>query len=451
MPAGNLFKSTAVRLAILYIALFVTAYLLANVAAYQMVVRFLDDRLNANVMERYREITSAYTARGLAGAVQMIESHGPAIRGQETMYTLRGAAGEPIAGNTELSDVPNGFSTLRPEDQHESTSPYKLFRGTVGDYDLIVGISYDDTDQLAHIVLTSFGWATAIILVVGLTGAAILAYRTRRRIFVLSRTAHAIGHGALSTRLPVSSRMDDIDILSSEVNVALARLELSVAALKQVSTDIAHDLKTPIGRTFLILEDALQSDGASEMQQGIEAAFTELTSIAKTFDALLRIAQLESQSRTEKFTVFDLKPLVDEIYEIYDTTTSEAGYPLTLESASFACRIEGDPDLIRQLLANLLANAMRHTPTGSQIVLGLSPHSGIIRLSVSDNGPGIPRVDHERVFDRFYRVEKSRTTAGTGLGLSLVKAIADLHSARMTLFDNDPGLRIVAEFPEAKA
>lgn len=275
MPAGSLFKSTAVRLASLYIALFVIAYLLANIAAYQMVVRFLDDRLNANVMERYREITSAYAARGLQGAVQMIESHGPAIRGEETLYTLLGARGEPIAGNTDLSGVPNGFSTLRPEDQHESTSPYKLFKGPLGDNDLIVGISYDDTDQLAHIILTSFGWATAVILAVGMTGAGILAYRTRRRILALSHTAHAIGHGALAKRLPVSSRMDDIDILSSEVNVALARLELSVISLKQVSTDIAHDLKTPIGRTFLMLEDALQSDGIGEMRTGVEAALAE--------------------------------------------------------------------------------------------------------------------------------------------------------------------------------
>lgn len=450
MPAGNLFNSTAVRLAILYIALFATAYLLANIAAYQMVARSLDDRLNASVMERYREITSAYAARGLAGAVQMIESHGPAIRGQETMYTLRGAAGEPIAGNAQLSDVPNGFSTLRSEDQHESASPYKLFRGPLGDNDLIVGISYDDTDQLTHIALTSFGSATAIILVVGMAGAAMLAYRTRRRIFALSRTAHAIGHGALSNRLPVSSRMDDIDILSSEVNVALSRLELSVAALKQVSTDIAHDLKTPIGRTFLMLEDALQVDGIGEMRNGIEAALTELASIASTFDALLRIAQIESQNRIAKFAGFDLKPMVDELHEIYDATASEAGYGLTLESNTSACRIDGDPDLIRQLLANLLANAMRHTPPGSQIVLGLSRHSGLIRLSVCDNGPGIPPGEYERVFDRFYRVEKSRTTAGMGLGLSLVKAIADLHGARLTLFDNDPGLRIVTEFPAAK-
>lgn len=450
MLAGSVFKSTAVRLAIIYIALFVIAYLLANIAAYQMVVRFLDDRLNANVMERYREIASAYEGRGLLGAVQMIESHGPATTGQETIYTLRGPAAELVAGNAELANVPAGLSMLRPEDQHASTSHYKLFRGPLGEHDLTVGISYGDTDQLARIVLISFGWATAIILAVGMTGAAILAYLTRMRIFALSRIAHEIGHGELSKRLPVSSRMDDIDVLASEVNVALARLESSVAALKQVTTDVAHDLKTPIGRTFLVLEDTMRADGIEYMRGGIEIALVELKSIAITFDALLRIAQIEAGSRTANFTVFDLKPLVTDLYEIYEAIAIEAGYELSLSIRGGACIINGDPDLIRQLLANLLTNSMRHTPNGSKIALELSRGHHTISLGVSDNGTGIPREERKRVFDRFYRVEKSRTTAGSGLGLSLVKAIAELHGANTELLDNKPGLQVVTEFPEAE-
>ncbi|MDX3930295.1 MAG: HAMP domain-containing protein, partial [Shinella sp.] len=200
-----------------------------------------------------------------------------------------------------------------------------------------VGISYRDTDELARIVLISFGWATAIILAVGMTGAAILAYRTRKRIFVLSRTAHEIGHGELSKRLPVSPRMDEIDVLSSEINVALARLELSVSTLKQVTTDVAHDLKTPIGRTFLVLEDAMESDGVGDMRGGIETALVELKSIADTFDALLRIAQIEARIRTENFTVFDLKPLVTDLYEIYEAIAVEAGYELSLSIGCGAC------------------------------------------------------------------------------------------------------------------
>lgn len=450
MIAHSILKTTAFRLAIIYIALFVIVYLGANVAAYQMVVRFLDGRLNASVTERYREIYSAFENRGLGGAVQMIESHGPAVRGQETIYTLRGPSNELIAGNAELSEVPIGFSTLQPADQHESSSHYKLFRGQMGKFDLIVGINSGDTDQFSRIVLVSFGWATVMILTVGMMGAAFLAYRTRRRISALSRAAHAIGHGQLFRRLPVSSRMDDIDLLSSEVNVAIARLESSVIALKQVTTDVAHDLKTPIARTFLVLEDALQLDRASVMRVGIETALVELKSISDTFDALLRIAQIEAKSRLANFRVLDLRLLVSDLHEIYEAIAIEEGYELVLGNSDLAVWINGDPELIRQLIANLLANSMRHTPAGSKIELGLSRKRHSFCLSVSDDGPGIPSGERSRVFDRFYRLEKSRTTAGSGLGLSLVKAIAELHNAKIKLLDNEPGLQVVIEFPEAE-
>ncbi|MFJ1310872.1 HAMP domain-containing sensor histidine kinase [Agrobacterium pusense] len=412
-----------------------------------MVLRFLDDRLNSNVMERYREIAAAFDARGLSGAVQMIDSHGPAIRGQETMYTLLGPSGEVIAGNARFSGVPAGFSILLSDEQGDTASQYKLFNGSLGRNVLVVGISYGDTDELARIVLVSFGWATVIILSVGMSGAAILAYRTRRRISLLTKVAHEIGHGELSKRLPVSSLMDEIDVLSVEINVALARLEASVAALTQVTTDVAHDLKTPIARAFLVLEDVLNSEVAEEMKNGVEEALVELRSVADTFDALLRIAQIESRSRTARFSVFDLSELVYDIYEIYKPITTEAGYNLSICSEAHGCWIDGDPDLIRQLLTNLLANSMRHTPVGSQIRIQVSRHEGQILLSVADDGPGIPSEDHARVFDRFYRLEKSRTTIGSGLGLSLVKAIAELHGATAKLFDNAPGLRVLVQFP----
>ena len=447
MLAGNFFKSTAVRLATIYIGLFAAAYLVANTIAYQMVMGFLDDRLNANVMERYREISSAYGAGGINGAIEMIQSHGPAIRGEETVYTLRDPSGSSIAGNAELVNVPPGLSVQPPDDLRATTSHYKLFRGSLGDYDLTVGISYGDTDHLSGIVMTSFGWATAMIVIVGMPGAAVLAYTTRKRIFALCRTAHEIGHGELSKRLPISTRMDDIDVLSTEVNVALARLEASVLAMKQVTTDVAHDLKTPIARTFLVLDDALQLTETEEIRAGIELALSELQSIADTFDALLRIAQIEAQNRTTNFINFDLKALTFELYEAYEAIAVESGYSLSIVNDESECFILGDPALIRQLLANLLTNAMRHTPAGTTISVKVQRETDTICLTVSDNGPGIPQGEHERVFERFYRLEKSRTTSGSGLGLSMVKAIAELHAARPCIVGIPPGLTVKIAFP----
>ncbi|CAN7663794.1 ATP-binding protein [Agrobacterium tumefaciens] len=447
MRAGSLLKSTAIRLAVLYISLFFVAYLAANVVAYQMVLRFLDERLNSNVMERFREISVAFDTRGLSGATDMIRNHGPAIQGAETIYTLRGNSGEILAGNRRISGAPEGFSNLSPQDQHDSDNNYKLFRGALGNNDLIVGISYTDTNQLAGIVLVSFGWTTAIVLTIGLGGAGILAYRSRQRIAALSDTAYAIGHGELSKRLRISRRMDDIDVLASEVNVAISRLEASVLALTQVTTDIAHDLKTPIGRAFLILDDALEAENLADSKASIETALLELRSIADTFDALLRIAQIESRSRTASFKIFDLSILARDIFEIYESIAADSGDILSIKSDTEICSIVGDADLVSQLLTNLLANAMRHTPVGSRIEMSVRREASFIELTVSDDGPGIPVNEVPRVFDRFYRLEKSRTTFGSGLGLSMVKAIADLHQAHTSVADNSPGLKLTISFP----
>lgn len=446
MLGSSFFKSTAVRLAIIYSSLFVCAYLAANLVAYELVLGYLDDRLEAAIMERYREIETAFQARGISGAVDMVNSHGPAIRGQETLYTLLDAAGRVIAGNAAPGEAPPGFSDLPPDSRHGGSIGYKLFKGRLGDNDLVVGTSEGDTEQLARIVLLSFGWTTAIVFAVGLLGAAVLRYRARNRIFALSQSAHAIGHGELSRRLAVSPRMDEIDVLSSEVNVALGRLESSVSALKQVTTDIAHDLKTPIGRAFLALDDALNREHTAEVKSAVAVALHELSTLAKTFDALLRIAQIESRSRRALFVEIDLAELVRDIHDIYEVIASEEGHILRMIEPAAEFHLQGDPDLVRQMLTNLLTNSMRHTQTGSTIVVEVTSHEKGVALCVSDDGPGIPEAEHSRVLERFYRLDKSRTTVGSGLGLSMVKAICDLHDARIELSDNAPGLKIRVVF-----
>ncbi|WP_313605270.1 ATP-binding protein [Rhizobium sp.] len=448
MLGGNFFKSTAVRLAIIYSSLFVVSYLGANVIAYQMVLAYLDDRLDKAVMERYREIETTFRARGLPGAVDMINSHGPAILGQETIYTLRSAAGEVVAGNADLGRGPDGFFDLPTGEREDGTTGYKVFRGKLGENELAVGISEGDTEQLARIVLVSFGWTTAIVFAVALAGGAVLRYRARSRINELSQTAHAIGHGELSRRLPVSPRMDEIDVLSSEVNVALARLEASVASLKQVTADIAHDLKTPVSRAFLALDDALQLESVDEVKEAVGGALQELSALAATFDALLRIAQIESRSRTARFAAVNLADIARDMHETYEVIASEEGRVLTVDVPAEPLMVFGDEDLVRQMIANLLANTVRHTPDGSHATVAVAQHPTGVVLEVTDNGPGIPESERARVLERFYRLEKSRTTIGSGLGLSMVKAICDLHMARLELLDNSPGLKIRVVFQE---
>lgn len=445
MPGGSFFKSTAVRLAVIYSSLFIIFYLGANVVAYQMVLGYLDDRLDAAVMERYREIESIYRLRGLPGAVEMINSHGPAIRGQETIYTLRDALGRKVAGNVDIGQVPTGFSSVASDDSNN----YKLYRSSLSENDLVVGVSEGDTYQLARIVLFSFGWTTAVVCAISLAGAAVLRYRARKRIFALSQTAHAVGHGELSKRLEVSPKMDEIDVLCSELNVALGRLEASVGALRQVTTDIAHDLNTPVARAFLALDEALARENSDEVRAAAEAALTQLSTLAETFDALLRIAQIESKSRTANFMGVDIGELAREMLETFEVIAAEENHVIKSQVTLDRCVVRGDAGLLRQMLANLLVNAIRHTPEGSTIVTQVSRHDNAVTIVIADDGPGIPPNERTKVFERFYRLDKSRTTEGSGLGLSMVKAICELHDAQLLLSDASPGARFSISLPMA--
>jgi signal transduction histidine kinase len=448
MRRASITQSTSFRLAAFYVLLFLLVYLGANLIAYNLVASYLYERLDSHVMERFREIEAAFDARGLDGAKAMIVNHGPAIRGQETLYSLRGLDGTFLAGNVDLSGVPTGLSTLDVRDLEIAPTNYRLFTRDLGPNELVVGVSYDDTNRLRDIALVSFGWATAIVLAAGLGGGALLAFRARRRISTLSDVMRIVGSGELSKRLPISPRMDDIDALAAEVNVALGHLQASVSAMKQVTTDIAHDLKTPISRLFLMLEAANEADTIESSRTLVQTAMEEVKRITSTFEALLRISQIETGARRDRFRVVDVTLLVSEIYEVYADVAIEQGRKLKLlrSERAVSAHLFGDGELLKQMLANLVQNAIRHTPPGSHIGLGYICRSQGVSLFVVDNGPGIPPSETDKVFKRFYRLDKSRTTEGTGLGLSMVKAIADLHGATIGLRDNGPGLVVQIDF-----
>lgn len=199
MVNASITRSTSIRLAAFYISLFLLSFLGANAVGYNMVAAYLYERLDSNVMERFREIAAAYDKNGIDGAAAMIRSHGAAIRGQETLYVLRDAGNAVLAGNVDMAEVSPGFSTRAPTSHDRTLTNYRLYRKNLDQYDLTVGVSYDDTNRLRWIALVSFGWATAIVLAVGLGGGAVLAFRTRRRIARLSQAMQAVGAGELAT------------------------------------------------------------------------------------------------------------------------------------------------------------------------------------------------------------------------------------------------------------
>lgn len=299
----------------------------------------------------------------------------------------------------------------------------------------------------------SFGWGTLFITGLAIAGGALLASRVQRRLDGIAATMVDVSHGRLDARIPLTGNGDDIDGVSAQVNAALDRLSALVDGMREVSANIAHDLKTPLNRLQMILEQAVDKAASGEdVSTELTDARAESLQINETFDALLRIAQIEAGARKARFVDLDVGGVVDTIGEVYADVAEDDGKSLSTSLVpETKWYIHGDRDLLMQMLSNLVENALRHCPPGTAIELAVSRQDDSILVRVRDNGPGIPPGEREKVFERLYRLDSSRTTPGSGLGLSLVKAVADLHGATITLEDNNPGLVVSVSFPAVKS
>jgi signal transduction histidine kinase len=424
----------------------VLSLVIASAFSYRLISDYLYERLDSHVLERFQEIRNSYTVRGIDGAVAMIRDHGAEIRGEETLYVLSTVDGKQLIANGILPQVAEGMSTQQATADGTVTSTFRINRELFDGYDLTVGVSYDDTNTLFRIEFFTFVSSTVLVLSLGLGAAIYMAVHTRRRLLALSSVMDDVGKGRLDSRLPLSERGDDIDALAMGMNDALGHLEDSVNAMQRVATHIAHDLKTPINRLRLTLESAVNSVGLQgAVRQPLDQAIVQVDRMAKTFEALLRIAEIETGSRRRFFQTIDLLALVEDVSEICYPIVEDSGRTLTNMSTARGV-IWGDYNLLRQLLFNLISNSCMHTPPGTNIVVHIQELQNNPVLVVSDDGPGIPFESGTQVFNRFVRLGGTGSD-GTGLGLSIVKAIVDIHSAEIKLTDNKPGLAATIRFP----
>jgi signal transduction histidine kinase len=295
---------------------------------------------------------------------------------------------------------------------------------------------------MEEFIAKAFIWGSAAAIALALVGGAIMSGRLVRKIETVSATARNIIQGDLTQRVPVAQVGDEFDRLSLSVNAMLDRIETLMGDLRQVTTDIAHDLRTPLTRLGQRLEYAARSDADPQvLRQSLDAARRDVDDILAMFAALLRIAEVESGARKAAFSRVDLGEVVDTVAEVYRVAAEEKGQDLQhrIDPDVIAT---GDRDLLVQLFANLVENAIRHCPEGSKIELVASRQGSAVEVAVSDNGPGIPAEMRAKVLQRFVRLENSRTSPGYGLGLSLAAAIANLHDAPLSIADNSPGLRV---------
>jgi signal transduction histidine kinase len=312
-------------------------------------------------------------------------------------------------------------------------------------YRLLVGRDISDAAAFRNRIRATLLWSGLVALGIGLLGGTVMSRNMLRRVEQVNRTAERVIAGNLSDRVPRRGANDEFDQLAANLNGMLDQIERLMTGMREVTDNVAHDLKTPLARLRARLELALLGPAeAAAGAEAIRAAIDEADRLLATFNALLSIAEAEAGARGHAGDLLDLGEVARAVVELYEPAAEEKGLSLRLDSEA-ATMIRGDRHLMSQAIANLLDNAIKYG--ASEVAISVHERDGRALLDIADRGPGIPEADRETVFDRFVRLEPSRSTPGNGLGLSLVRAVAHRHGARVTLSDNRPGLRVRIDLP----
>jgi signal transduction histidine kinase len=353
------------------------------------------------------------------------------------------------------SEIP--YRRLDETDRSEHHALVRVFQLS-GGFRLLVGRDLEERQRLYDIIVDAGQWSIAIVVVLGLIGGFFVTRRVLRRVDAMTETTRTIMSGDLSGRLPVAGTGDEIDRLAENLNQMLERIEALMAGLKEVSDNIAHDLKTPLTRLHNRAEQALRAaKGEAEYRAALEQTIDESEGLIRTFEALLMIARAESGHARDGMAEFDAAEIARDIGELYEPVAEEKGISLKIE-AEAAAPVKGNRELVSQALANLVDNAIKYAgperPAGdsedaqdAQVIVRALDEGERILLTVADNGPGIAEEDRSRVIERFVRLERSRSQPGSGLGLSLAAAVARLHGGELKFEDNAPGLRSIIALP----
>jgi signal transduction histidine kinase len=461
---GKLFRTTAFKLTIVYLIVFAlfAGFLLGYFAWNTR--RLITEQITETVDGEIRGLTEQYRLGGIRRLVFAID--GRARRPGSNLYLVTTAAGEGLAGNvgslaTGILETPGWTETVyrRIEDQ-DATEHHALARiiQLPGGFRLLVGRDLEERERLYDIVLAAGRWSLAIVVVLGLAGGFFVSRRVLKRIDAMTGTTQTIMRGDLSERLPIAGTGDELDRLASNLNAMLERIEALMRGLKEVTDNIAHDLKTPLTRLRNRCEEALRTaEDESQYRAALEATIEESDALIRTFNALLMIARAESGQASDGMSEFDAAEVARGVGELYEPLADDKGLVLKVEAPATA-PVCGNRELVSQALANLVDNAIKYAAPGadhvngangaqSEIVVKALGEGGRIVLTVADGGPGIPEADRSRVVERFVRLEQSRSQPGSGLGLSLAAAVARLHGGELKLEDNHPGLRSVLTLP----
>ena len=451
---ARLLGSTTFRLTLIYFGLFGVSAVVLVGFLYWSTAGFMARQTDEAIEAEIRGLAEQYSQFGTIGLVRALNRRTSRARASRGLYLLTDANLRPLAGNLSAwpreTPEPDGWLTFELE-YADRRGAVDLGRARIfeltGGLRLLVGRDIRERLEIDARFRESIGWGIALALVLSIAGGVLVSRPMLRRIDAINQTSREIMAGALDRRIPTRGTDDEFDRLAANLNEMLDRIAQLVASVREVSDNIAHDLRSPLARLRSRLELTLADRGEEEAyRRAIARTIEEADALLKTFNSLLRIARLEAGVETGQVETFDLDGLVGDVAELYAPLADERAVELDV-TPERAGRIRGDRDLLFQALANLLDNAIKFSPGGETVTIAARALDDRVTVTVSDRGPGIPEALKNRVAERFFRVETSRNAPGAGLGLSLVAAVVERHGGSLDLEDNRPGLRVVLGLP----
>ncbi len=444
---SRILRSASFRMTLAYVGLFVVSAVALFATVYFTATAAMQSDMQAVLRSEAYQLGEIHRRSGLLGVAQEITKRINFRTRGPIYYLLQGPSQQVMVGNLPGMPPVNGAIDFAREDDAAPTSERARLMGfgiTLPDGSFI--LVAQDTSRLLDMqraIESAFAWAGGLTLLLAIAGGVLLSGNFLRRIDTIGRTSRAIMEGDLTARIPARGTNDEIDQLVAGLNAMLDRIQQLLEGVRQVSSDIAHDLRTPLSRLRQRLEDAREhATTTGDYAAATEAAIGEADEMLEIFSALLRIAQIEAGAQKSAFAPVDVSELARSVGEAYLPAAEDSQHRLVLEIQDSAT-LNGDRQLLAQMLSNLVENALHHTPAGTTVTVAVRNPANGLEIEVADTGPGIPQAERDKVFERFYRLDRSRGTAGSGLGLALVKAIAGLHGLAIRLEERKPGLAVV--------
>ena len=448
IPIPKVLRTSVFQLALMYIALFSVSVGALFLFVYWSTIGYLDRQTDAVIEAEINGLVEQAERRGLIGLVDVISDRVSRDHEQRSVYLLADAIGRGLAGNMpywprELEAVDDWVDFVRLDDGIETPVRARILRIGPG-LRLMVGRDVRELSEINAMFRRAAFYGLTLTIGLGLIGGILMGLSAQRRIAQLNRTTRQIVAGDFSKRAAITGSYDEHDELAANINIMLDQIESLMDGIRHVGDSVAHDLRGPLTR----LRNRLDTLAAEERprREDLLACLEQAERLLGTFNALLRIARVESGAYRSAFEPLDVVPIVRDVCDLYQAAADERDIELECaypESAG----VFGDRELLAQALTNVLDNAVKYTPSGGRIRVAVREERDCVRLTVADSGPGIPASERERVLQRFARLDAARSQPGNGLGLALVKAVAEQHNGRVVLDDDGPGLVLTLELP----